>query len=304
MTSQAASSNPSFNCYCLTVAYDGTQFGGWQRQPQVRTVQCELETALGTYLQEPVYVIGSGRTDAGVHALAQRVSFYTSRYIPPRGLCAGLRSYLPDDLTVLQAELMPLGFHARYDTRRKHYRYVIHCAPHPWPWLRNYVWWQRRPLDRQAMQQAAEYLLGTHDFRAFASQAHQYKNTVRTIDAATWSETTQWSPWCSEHGWQGERRDPASLLKPSECFLIFNISGDGFLYNMVRAIVGTLVQIGRQRWPPEYILQLLTRGERPQAGDNAPPQGLYLVSADLQLDPDILSRRWQRWQQRLMRSSG
>ncbi len=269
----------------LTLAYDGTAFSGWQVQPQRRSVQQVVERAIEALTGERVKVAASGRTDAGVHALAQVVSFQTATSIPVEGYRWGLVTKLPDDVVVTAAEEVPDGFHARFDTVRKTYRYVIHAARTPTPWLRHYVWWHRGPLDVAAMQAGADLLIGTHDFRCFETEWPNRSSSVRTIDAAKWSVVETWDPWRT-----GTPSVPTSD-HPESRFLCFDITADGFLYNMVRAIVGTLIPLGRGRASVEDIAKLLTDGTRDDAGDTAPAQGLYLAEVETVIDLDRIAHR-------------
>jgi tRNA pseudouridine38-40 synthase len=279
---------------CLTLAYDGANYCGWQWQPNGLSVQQVVETALSDYLDEPVRVTAAGRTDAGVHALGQLVSFHTARTVPLEGFRWGLAPRLPPDLVVRDAFEPPYGFNARFDAVRKRYRYVIHNALTPWPWLRNNAWWYRGRLDADAMQAAAEVLLGTHDFRCFESHWPNKDSSVRTVFEARWWRTAEWPPW-HDHSLLSSSQ-PSTLNSPP--FLCFDIVADGFLYNMVRAIVGTLVHVGRGKWTPDDVRRILSTGDRTHAGDTAPPQGLYLVHVETQIDPDRIAARLERWRKR------
>ncbi len=272
----------------LTLAYDGTNYAGWQVQPDRLSVQQVVERAIEELTGERVKVAASGRTDAGVHALAQLATFNTALAIPIEGYRHGLVTKLPADVVVIAACEMPDGFHARFDAVRKTYRYVIHVAPTPSPWLRNYVWWQRGALDVPAMQAAADLLVGTHDFRCFESQWPNRQSSVRTIFAARWSRCANWQPWESE---------TTTTTADAQPFLCFDITADGFLYNMVRAIVGTLIPIGRGRSTVAELRRILEVGDRSHAGDTAPAQGLYLAEVVTEVDESRLADRRKRLEQ-------
>jgi len=242
----------------LTLAYDGTAYAGWQVQPGQKTLQGVLEEALEKITGRPVRTMASGRTDAGVHALGQVVSFRTESRLRADVLRRALNAELPEDVAVLEAADAPDGFHAIRDALRKRYRYVIHDGPVRDVFSRRYCWSFGRRLDAQAMDQAAAGLLGTHDFSSFQTSGAPRRSSVRTI---------------REISVRRGRQDQQDLL-------ILEVEADGFLYNMVRAIVGTLVEVGRgakgQNWPAE----VLQAADRRAAGQTAPPRGLFLVGVD------------------------
>jgi tRNA pseudouridine38-40 synthase len=242
----------------LTIAYDGTGFSGWQRQPNARTVCGELEQLLSSTLGIPVELFGASRTDAGVHARGQSASFSGMMGIPAQGIVRAVNDILSPsrleqsgEIRIVSATEKPLGFHARYDAKGKRYSYRIRNAREPDLFLRNYCYQVAEPLNEEAMQEAAGQLVGEHDFRCFLSAGgNPQKSTVRRIDT------------CSV-----ERRG-------EEIFL--NVSGNGFLYHMVRNIIGTLVEIGAGRRSEADMKRILESGVRSAAGHTAPPQGLYL----------------------------
>lgn len=242
----------------LTLSYDGTAYAGWQVQAQDRTIQGELERALRTILGTPVRAVASGRTDAGVHALAQVVSFACETRLGTGTLRKALNANLPRDLAVLDIQEAPPGFHAIRDAVRKRYRYVIQDGPTRDVFLRAYAWQISQRLDVAAMRTAAATLLGTHDFSSFETAGSARVTSVRTI-------TELQVQRCS--GGQSDR-------------IAIEIEADGFLYNMVRNIVGTLVAVGRGKQPPQWVAQVLTAKDRKRAGVTAPPQGLFLVQVD------------------------
>ena len=240
----------------LTIAYDGTRYAGWQVQRQGRTagrptIQETLERVLGRILQERVAVTASGRTDAGVHALAQVAHIKVRNPMPAERLLRSVNQLLPADVAVLRIEPAPAGFHARFQARSKRYRYRIFLGPAVPPFDRLYVWHVRMPLNLALMRREAAGLAGRHNFKAFAI-ARPHGTTVRTITRV-------------------------SLARRGEELWI-EIEGDGFLHTMVRSIAGTLVDAGRGRLPAGTIRRMLARGDRALAGATAPAQGLALVS--------------------------
>jgi tRNA pseudouridine38-40 synthase len=235
----------------LLLSYDGTDFSGWQRQADRRTVQQELEEALGLLTGEASTTTASGRTDAGVHALGQVVNFLTDWTHPPPVFVKGLNAYLPRDVRVLGASEVPQSFHATLDAKSKLYRYVIDNHRIADPFERRYSYHMGKPLDVPLMHEAAQSLQGRHDFRSFETHWPNRTSSVRTIHHIA--------------------------VKPVEAFVWIEVEADGFLYNMVRAIAGTLVLVGVKHWPPERVAQALTAEDRQAAGPTAPPQGLFLV---------------------------
>lgn len=236
----------------LTVAYDGTDFAGWQVQPDRRTVQGEIEQAWRAVTAEQVRTTASGRTDAGVHAEGQVVGIETSSNLPTERILAALNAKLPEDVVVRSVADAPVGFHATHDALRKTYRYQIHNSRVPPLFDRKFVWHlPTGELSEQAMGQGGAGLVGRHDFACFQSVGSDRATTVRTI---TQLEVSR----------RGERID-------------IEVTGDGFLYNMVRAIAGTLVEIGRGSHPPEWMAEVLASRDRKLAGPTAPACGLILA---------------------------
>ena len=238
----------------LTLAYDGTHYVGWQRQAAGQSIQGLLEDALARFDGQRVVVHGAGRTDAGVHALGQVASFQFAPRHETATLLRALNAELPEDVRVLTVEEAVDDFHARFSARSKRYRYQLRNTAIANPFERAFEWHVPEPLDRAAMQEAARALAGTHDFAAFQSAGTEMSTTVRTMTHA------------------GFTRDAGQL--------VFEIAGDGFLRHMVRAIVGTLVEVGRGARQPASLAQLLAGGTRADAGPTAPPHGLFLVSVD------------------------
>jgi tRNA pseudouridine38-40 synthase len=253
----------------LTIAYDGAAYAGWQAQPAVRTVQGTFEATLEKITGESVRVTASGRTDAGVHALGQVVSLVLSTSLPPDVLLRAFNAELPNDIAVLSAEIAVDGFHAIRDARRKRYRYLLHDGPVRSVLWRRYCWHLPYQLDEGAMHRAAQGLVGTHDYSSFETSGTERLTSIRTVFALSVT-----------------RRPTDELLSRADQDLplvAVEIEADGFLYNMVRAIVGTLVEVGRGTQTEAWPAEVLAAGDRRAAGRTAPPQGLFLV--EVQYDP-------------------
>ncbi|MEG1661612.1 MAG: tRNA pseudouridine(38-40) synthase TruA, partial [Clostridiales bacterium] len=248
----------------LLIAYDGTAYAGWQRQPLRlgNTVQYQVEKALTTLFGEQISINGAGRTDSGVHALGQVANFYCRKPIPIERMVAAVNHQLPLDIRVLQAEEMPLGFHARYGAVSKRYRYLIEQGAQPTAFVHRYSWQMDPLLDIEAMVQGAAALIGQHDFRHYTVSGVSAVNFVRTISALQIMEppvSEQEFPW-------------QPLRQP----LTIEISANGFLYRMVRMIVCRLVAVGLHQVPPEAIGDFLS-GTLKRNIRMAPPQGLMLM---------------------------
>ena len=235
----------------LVVAYDGSCYHGFQKQKDYETIQSILEEKLAMLCGERVVIAGSGRTDAGVHALAQTVTFTTNGRIPCANIVRASRSLLPRDIVVLSAEEMPEGFHARFSACWKTYEYRVLCAVAPDPFRMRYTWQLGTQLDMAAMNAAAALLLGTHDFSAFRSSGSVDSPPIKTIYTAAWHE------------------------EGSE--LVFHIAGDGFLYHMVRNIVWSLVQVGLGKRTKEDFAAELQARRCEFLNEPAPAEGLYLA---------------------------
>lgn len=255
----------------LTLAYDGTHYLGWQVQPQGATIQSCVEAAILKLTGETVSVLSAGRTDSGVHALGQVASFHTNSNIPASNWAAALQTCLPPDIQVLDAAEVPPEFHATFSARRKRYRYVIHNGPVPLPFLQNYVYHIRRILDVEAMNKAAQSLLGTHDFRSFETDWPNKATSVRTVFELTVQRTAGWPVWAPPAGVNPHR---------TGTYVTLDIVADGFLYNMVRSITGTLINVGRGRWTANDVQRILEARDRTAAGSTAPASGLYLVEVE------------------------
>ncbi len=238
----------------MTLAYEGTAFAGWQRQPDARTVQDALEQSLAIIEERPVAIVAAGRTDAGVHAKAQVASVAVRNRLPPRVLMRALNVRLPHDLRVTSIEDVAPDFDARRHARGKVYHYTMALGDDPGPFVRRLVWHIPHALDVPAMAAAASLLVGEHDFAAFQASGSDVQTSVRRLLRSSLEDD------------QGPPR-----------YLRYQVTGTGFLRHMVRNIVGTLVEVGRRRWPPEEILSILRSRSRQRAGATAPPQGLVLV---------------------------
>jgi tRNA pseudouridine38-40 synthase len=239
----------------LTIAYDGTDLVGWQRQAAGVSVQALLEDALAAFEGGPVMVHGSGRTDAGVHALAQVASVTLTATHDPSAIQRGLNAVLPPAVRVTAIEDAPPGFHARFAALGKVYEYRVVNAPFVSPFCARYAWHVAQPIDLVAMREAGAGLIGRHDFAAFQGTGSGTEETVRTLAALEWTDG------------QGPDRP-----------LVIRLTADGFLRHMVRNIVGTLVDIGQGRWAPDAIRDILASRDRARAGRTAPPQGLFLIA--------------------------
>jgi len=246
------------SAFKITLAYDGTDFVGWQRQASGVSVQGVIEAALTDLDQREVAVVGAGRTDAGVHARGQVASFSLARSIDASAVMGALNARLPESVRVLAAEVVPETFHARYGARRKTYRYRIWNADVLDPFERRYVWHVIGELDAAAMATAAASIEGRHDFAAFRSAGGAPQSTVREV----FTSRVIAGPLV---------RDP---------LITYEITGDGFLRHMVRTIVGSLVEIGRGHQPVGWMLDVLSRRDRKLAGPTAPPGGLVLLSVE------------------------
>lgn len=242
----------------LVLHYDGSGFQGFARQPNARTIQAELEAALAATLQHRVRVVAAGRTDAGAHAAGQVVSFRTGATMGPDVLRRALNARLPADIAVVEAEEAAPDFHARRSARRRWYRYTIWRGKHRNVWCGRFSFHQPDRLDLEGVRAASRLLTGRHDFRAFATgwgrDGSPGRSTRRTVYRAEWTEA-------------GE-------------FLYFDICADGFLRQMVRGIVGTLLWVGRGKLSRDAVGELLSGGGRGQAGPNVPAHGLTLMGVD------------------------
>ena len=244
----------------LTLAYDGSGFFGWQVQPGAATIQDTLASAIGRVTSEKVLPLGSGRTDAGVHALGQVASFALESPIPAEGLLAALNDVLPSSVRVLEVSVVSAEFHARKSARAKTYRYRIYRGAICPPFLANYVWHYPYPLDEGAMAQVAELVVGKHDFTSFAAvdpergREGEAVSNVREIFSSAWERN------------QGE--------------FVYTVRGNGFLHHMVRNLVGTFILVGKGTLRSGDIGRILQERSRSAAGATAPGKGLYLVNVE------------------------
>ena len=235
----------------LTVAYDGTNYHGWQIQPNGITIESELNRCLSDLFGEQIEVIGASRTDSGVHALGNIAVFDTTARMPAEKVVYALNQRLPEDIRVQRSEEVPIDWHPRHVESRKTYEYRIYCAKFPMPVKRLYSYFIYHEPDIDRMQRAAAYLVGEHDFKSFCQIGAQVQSTVRTL-----------------HSLEVIRQDSDIVIR---------VCGNGFLYNMVRIIAGTLLDAGLGRKEPEDMLRILEARDRSAAGPTAPPQGLTLM---------------------------
>lgn len=238
----------------LTVAYDGTNYHGWQIQNNGITIESELNRTLSDLLREEIAVIGASRTDSGVHALGNIAVFDTANRMPAEKISYALNQRLPEDIRIQKSEEVDADWHPRHCESRKTYEYRIYRAQFPMPVKRLYSFFTYHSLDVEKMQQAANYLVGEHDFKSFCQTGAQVESTVRTLYTCEVEE-------------QGAD-------------LVIRVCGSGFLYNMVRIIAGTLMEVGQGKKTPEEMENILTALDRSAAGPTAPAHGLMLVKYD------------------------
>jgi len=245
----------------ITIEYDGSRYCGWQMQKNEVTIQQKLEEALERLCGEKIQVIGSGRTDSGVHARGQVANFTTKSSIPPERFSYALNSLLPRDIRIIDSKEVSMDFHARFSAVAKTYRYSIvnNRSGTAIGW--QYYHHVPMALDFKAMEQAIRYFIGTHDFTAFMAAGSPVKSTVRTIYHA-------------------------EMLKEQDIINFF-FTGNGFLYNMVRIMAGTLIDVGKGKIKPDSIPDILASGDRVQAGHTAPPHGLTLEKVYYESIPDF-----------------
>ena len=236
----------------LTVQYDGTCFNGWQLQDNGRTVQGEIEAALKVLTRDNIRVVASGRTDTGVHAIGQVIHFNTTSSIPLQRLCIGMNGILESDLSVKNAYNVDNTFHARFSAIEREYRYLIYNNPQRSPFMRYRAMWAREPLDVEYINDVLGHTVGEHDFASFCKKrsASENENTVRSINSAR------------------------ACMKGE--YIEIKICGNAFLHNMIRIIIGTVVEMGRKGYPPEHISEIIAQKDRDAGGYTAPAYGLYL----------------------------
>ncbi len=241
--------------YCLTIQYDGSRYKGWQRLGKAEnTIQGRIEQVLTQFAGQEIEIIGCSRTDAGVHALAQIANFILKEYKPEDQIKSYLNQYLPQDICVIKVTSVPDNFHARYNAKSKTYQYKIWNKDHSNPFMRKYSMHVKEGLDITLMKEASIYFLGEHDFTAFSNAKSKKKSMVRNIHAVFMEE---------ENG-----------------FINIRITGDGFLYNMVRWMVGTLIEVGLGNLNGEDIPDIIKAKERDKTGNLAEACGLYLEKID------------------------
>ena len=270
----------------LTIAYDGTAFHGFQFQPGQRSVEGELNRALSELTGEDIAVIGASRTDSGVHALGNAAVFDTGSSIPPEKYPYALLRFLPDDLRVTKSCEVPSDWHPRRTECRKTYEYVYECGRIEDPKKRLYSTFQNRIPDVEKMREGASYLIGEHDFTSFANPASQVLmsggSAVRTIDEIQILENRSGfrsADVCEGTAGGGIRRK-TSRAGDENCEIVIRISGNGFLYHMVRIIAGTLMRVGCGLWEPERVREALEAKDRNAAGPTAEARGLTLIGID------------------------
>jgi tRNA pseudouridine38-40 synthase len=243
----------------ITFGYQGTAYYGFQRQKNGPSIQQEIENVLARILQHETVIVASGRTDSGVHAREQVAHFRTTSRIPAERLVPAMNTFLPDDIVILDAVDVPATFHARYDVVEKTYKYRILNQRVPDPFIRDWAYQVKAPLDIEKMRKAAEYFVGTHDFSSFCCVRTQVEDKVRTV---------------YEVRIDVQKRDDFVPGQGLDIWLTFR--GNGFLYNMVRMMTGALVEVGKGRWDVEYVKQLLDAKDPNVGKENVPPHGLYL----------------------------
>jgi tRNA pseudouridine38-40 synthase len=267
----------------VTLAYDGTDFRGWQVQPGEITVQGELQSALGRVTGENPLPQGSGRTDAGVHALAQVASFELQAPIPAQNLVRALNRTLPPSIRVIDAAVAPAGFHARHSAIAKSYEYRILRAPICSPFLARYVYHCTQAMDEDAMQRCARLFVGEHDFQSFAASdpdltQREAAEAQRPAGEVERTAALRIAPGSSirtiySSAWEKRQTEAAEML-------VYRIRGNGFLHHMVRNLVGTMLEVGRGHLRAEDIPKILAARQRSSAGPTAPARGLFLHSVE------------------------
>ncbi|MCI6858212.1 MAG: tRNA pseudouridine(38-40) synthase TruA [Eubacterium sp.] len=240
----------------ITVAYDGTNYSGWQIQPNGLTIEEVLNRALSGFLKEEIHIIGASRTDSGVHAMGNVAVFDTKTTIPPEKICLAVNPCLPEDIRIVASCQVANDFHPRHCDTRKTYEYHIQNGKIPFPTQRLYSHLVTMDLDISAMEEAGQYLVGTHDFKSFCAAKTQAQTTVRTVNAIHVEAVP----------------GPGPTMKN----VIIQVKGEGFLYNMVRIISGTLIKVGIGVYPPVHVKEILEAKDRSLAGETVPAKGLFL----------------------------
>ncbi len=236
----------------ITIEYDGSLYHGWQKQKSVKTIQEEIEKAVKKITRQKISLIGSGRTDAGVHAYGQAANFLCDTNIECESLQKGLNSILPDDIVICECKIVNENFHARYNAKSKVYNYCILNSKNPAAIFRNYGWFIRKKLDIASMKAAVCHIVGTHDFKAFEGTGSPRANTLRTIIKA-------------------------EIIKQKDSYILFEVEADGFLRYMVRNIIGSIVDVGLGKITPQEFRAIRESKDRSLAGITAPALGLFLM---------------------------
>ena len=247
----------------LTIEYDGAKYCGWQKQKirranlkyQKPSIQETIESSLKKIFKQKIHLIASGRTDSGVHAFGQVANFKTVSSLKPHKIKSALNGNLPKNIRISKSEIVPSEFHSQYSAKSKIYSYLILNQNYKSPFLENYSYWLKFPLNIKLMKKAAQHLLGRHDFKVFCASGSSIKDTIRIIKYISISNIKSFS---------------ANLI-------CIEIEADGFLYNMVRNIIGTLIEVGRCRFKPDYIKEILRKKDRTLAGRCVMAKGLYLL---------------------------
>ena len=267
-------------CFKITVAYDGTDYVGWQRQANGVSIQALIEDALHSIDGRAVAVAGAGRTDSGVHALGQVAAFTIERALSPDAVVRAINAHLPDAVRIMSADEVPPSFHPRFDAIAKTYRYRIWTGEVVSPFEHRYAWHVTGALDVDAMCAAARSIEGQHDFAAFQAAASEVATTTRLVARSAIFTTEDAEDSEGKTFWPArfELRVPG-VLRGGE-LIVYEVTGTGFLRHMVRTIVGTLVEVGRGRRPVEWMAEVLASRDRAAAGPTAPAAGLFLVRVD------------------------
>jgi len=257
----------------LVIEYEGTDYSGWQRQTRIKdpgsriqkkTIQGILEETLSKITKERIRVIGAGRTDAGVHALGQVANFKTTSKMTPEEFKKALNSMLPKDIVIKNAQRAKEEFHAQFDAKSKYYRYIIYQGSTHSPFLKNYTFYIISKLNLKAMREGAMCLVGKHNFSSFQLSGSSAKTSIRTIKKLTITS-------------QSDMRYAICDMRKNSRTIFINVEANGFLYGMVRSIVGTLIEVGRGKISPSKVKEILKARNRRLAGPTAPAKGLYLV---------------------------
>ena len=257
----------------LVIEYEGTDYSGWQRQTRIKdpgsriqkkTIQGILEETLSKITKERIRVIGAGRTDSKVHALGQVANFKTRSKMAPEEFKRALNSMLPKDIVIKNAQRAKNNFHAQFDAKSKRYRYIIYQGSTPSPFLKDYALYTSYKLDLKAIREGAKYLVGKHDFSSFRLSGSSVRNPIRTITKLSITS-------------QSDMRYAICDMRKNGRAIFINVEADGFLYGMVRSIVGTLIEVGRGKITPSNVKEILKAHNRRLAGPTAPAKGLYLI---------------------------